>query len=270
MTSRWKSRIGLAALTLLVLVSVLYPLLAPPPSASPTTWCPFGKAPGSSTANVCDRTVSGMWISIAVGVLSSGIACGVGLALALAARRFGRVVDEAISRAADLFFAVPDVLVLIGIHIAARQVEVTRGTSLSPFWMMVISLAVIGWAAPARMIRNRLHSLESQEFVAAAYAIGETRWQVLVRELLPFAREYVLAIFLLRVPATILAESTVSFLGLGMPDSQPSLGSFLGRNPQQMLAAPQVIVPAWILLVVIVVAFQWTGQGLIARAEADA
>ena len=69
------------------------------------------------------------------------------------------------------------------------------------------------------------------------------------------------------MPATILAESTVSFLGLGLPPDAPSLGSFLGANYQLVLAEPLLVVPAWALLVLIVAAFQWTGQALVKRAE---
>jgi ABC-type dipeptide/oligopeptide/nickel transport system permease subunit len=132
---------------------------------------------------------------------------------------------------------------------------------------MVASLTAVAWAAPTRMIRDRLRTLEGQEFVAAAEALGETRWQILRRELLPFARPYVLAIFLLRVPATILSESTVSFLGFGLPPDKPSLGSFIGNNYMQIVEDAGVVAPAWILLVLIVVAFQWTGQALADGAE---
>lgn len=263
MSSQLKGRLGLAALLLLALVSAAAPLLA---RVEGMPACPLPLDPRLGTSS-CVRIGEGLWRSLGVGVFSGGLSCALALGLALLARRVGPITDGLITRGADLFFAVPDVLVLIGVRLAALQLERVSGAQPWPFATMVLSLTAVGWAAPTRMIRNRLRSLESQEFVFAAQAIGATRWQILIGELLPFAREYLLAIFLLRVPATILAESTVSFLGLGLPPDAPSLGSFLGANYQLVLAEPLLVVPAWALLVLIALAFQWTGQALVKRAE---
>jgi oligopeptide transport system permease protein len=262
MTTRTKARIGVVTLAALALASALYPLLADVALA-----CPFGDDPHFIGQSVCSRTMSGLWRSIGVGLISGGATSLIGLGLALAARRFGRIADTLITRAADMFFAIPDVLVLIGIAIAVRQLEATGHGHLSPFWVMVTSLTAVSWAAPTRMIRNRLRSLESADFVVAAIALGATRWQIVTRELLPFAQPYVLAIFLLRVPAAILSESTVSFLGFGLPPDQPSLGSFIGDNYKEILGDAWIVVPAWGSLVAIVMAFQWTGAWVQARSE---
>jgi ABC-type dipeptide/oligopeptide/nickel transport system permease subunit len=265
MSARWKGRIGFAALVLLALASAAAPLLSRIDSLPA---CPLPTDPRLGVSS-CARIGEGLWRSLGVGIFSGGLSCAIALALALLARRLGNVADTLITRGADLFFAVPDVLVLIGMRLAALQLERVSGAQVWPFAAMIASLTAVGWAAPTRMVRNRLRTLESQEFVFAAEAIGATRWRILTGELLPFAREYLLAIFLLRVPATILAESTVSFLGLGLPPDAPSLGSFLGSNYQLILNEPSLVAPAWILLVLIVVAFQWTGQALVANAESE-
>lgn len=262
-----KGGIGNAALIVLAVISLGYPFLSRLPFLPA---CPFGADVEFASETVCSRTVGGLWRSIAVGLIAGGTSSLLALGLALFARRFGEVVDQFITKAADLFFAIPDVLVLIGIGFVVRLIADTHndGKLPDPLLVMSLSLAAVGWAAPTRMIRNRLRSLERQDFVLAAEALGATRWRILVKHLLPYAREYVLAIFLLRVPATILSESTVSFLGFGMPPDRPSLGTYIGQNYKAILRGEmRVVLPAWLLLIVVVIAFQWTGQSLLRRPE---
>jgi peptide/nickel transport system permease protein len=258
---RWRARLGLTLLALLAGTSLVWSLLA---DVQGLPECPLGpdvELPGYS---VCARTLGGLWRSIGLGLAAGGSACVIALALALVARRFGGVVDVVIAKTADLLFAVPDVLVLIAIGFAVKLLR--GGEDGVPVQYMIVSLTAIGWAAPTRQIQDRLRSLEQQEFVLAARSLGATRWRILRRHLLPFARDYVLAIFLLRVPAVVLTESTISFLGFGLPPSQPSLGKYLGSNYARILQGEwRVVMPAWILLIVLVVAFQWAGQGLLSR-----
>lgn len=265
MSPQVKGRIGLLLLVALALVSAGYPLFA---DASFVPTCPFGQDIQFPYETVCARTIGGLWRSILVGVSAGAAACGLALVLALVGRRFGPVADQLVAKSADVVFAIPDVLILIGIAFAVNvlvdQDVVKRPHALL---VMIASLASVGWAAPTRMIQNRLRSLERQEFVTAAVALGASRGRVLVRHLLPFAREYILAIFLLRVPAIILAESTVSFLGF-LASTEASLGQYLGQNYAKLMQGHwQVVGPAWALLVLVVLAFQWTGQGLLARTE---
>ncbi|MCK6548921.1 ABC transporter permease subunit [Myxococcota bacterium] len=263
MSPRTKGRIGVALLVLLALLSAGHPLLADAPFA-PT--CPFGQDIQFPYETVCSRTIGGLWRSILVGVSAGAAACGLALALALVGRRLGALADQVVAKSADVVFAIPDVLILIGIAFAVN-VLVDQDVMKRPpaLLVMIVSLTSVGWAAPTRMIQNRLRTLERQEFVTAAVAIGASRWRVLLRHLLPFAQEYILAIFLLRVPAIILAESTVSFLGF-LASTEASLGQYLGQNYAKLMQGHwQVVGPAWALLVLVVLAFQWTGQGLLAR-----
>jgi ABC-type dipeptide/oligopeptide/nickel transport system permease subunit len=265
-TPRWKARVGPALLLSLALLSAGYGLLARAPGMPA---CPFGDDVELPLQTVCGRALGGLWRSVGLGLAAGTLACAVALGLALFARRFGGVVDALVEKGAELFFAVPDVLVLVALGVV---VQVARGGEDGvPLILMVLSLTAVGWAAPTRQIQDRLRSLERQEFVQAAQAVGVTRWRLLRRHLLPFAWDYLLAIFLLRVPAIVLTESTISFLGFGLPPSEPSLGKYLGTNYGKLLLGEwRVVAPAWALLVLVVVAFQWTGQGLLSRADARA
>lgn len=264
MTTR--GRIGLVLLVVLLASSAAYPLLSGLPGVPR---CPFGQDVQYPMETVCSRTIGGLWRSIVVGISAGAIACSFALLVALLARRLGGLPDRAIEKLADAVFSIPDVLVLIliafAVNLLVDQDLIRRPPALL---VLVTSLAAVGWAAPLRMIQNRFRSLERQDFVTAAVAIGASRWRVLSRHILPFAREYVLAIFLLRVPAIILAESTVSFLGFS-ESTDASLGQYLGQNYGKLLLGQwRVVGPAWALLVLVVLAFQWTGRGLLERAEA--
>jgi peptide/nickel transport system permease protein len=105
------------------------------------------------------------------------------------------------------------------------------------------------------MIRNRLVTLEAPDYVAAARALGAGRAQVMRAHVWPFLRGYLLALFLARVPAAILAESTVSFLGIGRLEPM-SLGRYLGASSSALLyeGGARIVLPAWALLVSVVLA----------------
>ncbi len=254
--------VGVAAIVLLVGASWTWEWYG---STTASQWCPADwELPATQTT--CSRTVVGLRRSVGVGLISGGASAALALLLAVLAVRFGRASDQVVAKTADLFFSIPDILVLIGIHFAVTLLRDTHEDfAPSSFAVTVFSLTVISWAAPTRMIQNRLRSLQQQDFVLAAEALGSTRWRIVLRHLLPFAWDYVLAIFLLRVPATILAESTVSFLGFGGGPDEASLGSYIGTWYRTLLAGDLHIVPALVLLVVIVVSFQWVGQAALAR-----
>jgi peptide/nickel transport system permease protein len=255
--------LGVAALAILVTASAGYPWLSALPFAPA---CPFGMDLEIPSETVCARTLGGLWRSVGLGLVAGSAACLIALGLATLGRRFGGWVDTLIEKSADLLFAIPDVLVLIAVGFA---VKVIRGgeDGVSIPWMLA-SLTAIGWAAPTRQLQNRLRSLARQEFVQAAEALGASRLRIVIRHLLPFAWDYLLALFLLRVPSIILTESTVSFLGFGLPPDQPSLGKYVGANASRIVQGEwRVIGPAWLLLVGVVVAFQAVGSGMLARTR---
>ena len=264
MTPRARRWAGLAALALLVAIGALQALVFAPGRAA----CPFGADPVLPALTVCDRALGGLWLSVTVGLVAGVGAALAALALALLSRTLRGPVDLLVSKLADLVFALPDVLVLLLIGFALIVLRDARGVRLDPVVAMTASLVAIGWAAPTRMIQERLRSLEREEFVVAAEAVGATRWRIVTRHLLPFAWDFLLAVFLLRVPAAILAESTVSFLGFGLPGDRASLGTYLGEATGALMRGEwRIVLPAWALLVLVVLAFQWTGQAVLARAR---
>jgi ABC-type dipeptide/oligopeptide/nickel transport system permease subunit len=230
--------------------------------------CPLGPDIELPRQSICERTTGGLGSSLSVGLIAGGLSLVVAIFLALIGRWLGGVSHWLIERFADLWFSVPDLLVLIGARFLITLWEDSSGQRFSPLWVMIFSLSIVGWAAPTRMLQRRLQSLEREEYVEASFALGATRWWVVWHHLLPALRGYLIAIFLLRVPSAILAESTVSFLGFGLPPDQPSLGTYLGQNVTRLiLGAWHVVLPAWLLLLLLVLSFHWAAQGLLLLTE---
>ncbi len=216
--------------------------------------CPFGDDVLRPDQSVCELAFGGLWVSLFVGLSAGALSTLIGLVVAAAARGLGGLFERWVMRLADAFFALPDVLVLMVLQLAGQMLgDVNPSLRLSPAVLMVVSLAIIGWAGPSRMFRNRLASLESREYVAAARALGSSPWHLLTRHLWPALRPFALALFLTRVPAAILAESTVSFFGISRMEPM-SLGRYLGTSYASLVyeGGARIVLPAWGLLVLVV------------------
>ena len=267
----WRWRAGLGLLGGLTLLSLLHPLLER--LGLP---CPLGHDPAMRDLTVCALTMQSFWRSALVGLVGGGASVLFGLLLARLARRRGGWVEAGLLKAGDLFYALPNVLIVILIGFIFKRLRaggllpfLDRAGLLADLWPMALLIGALvaqGWAGPMRMIHNRLRSLEAEEFVQASLALGASRSWVQRRHLAPIMRPYVLGLVLLRIPATILAESVVSFLGFGLPPDHPSLGSYLSLNSRYFVErAPGSLwlpVPAWALLLLLVLGFQWAGTAL--------
>jgi ABC-type dipeptide/oligopeptide/nickel transport system permease subunit len=252
---------GLVLLGGLGLLSLLMGRLFPEVLA---TTCPLGSDLIRPDRTVCELAFGGLWISLAIGLAAGGLSTALGLAVAAVARLSGGVLERWVLRLADAFFALPDVLVVMVLQLAGQSlVDAGGGAGLGPFGLMVVSLAMVGWAGPARMFRNRLSTLEAQEFVAASWALGARRFHVLRVHLWPALRPFVLAVFLSRLPAAILAESTVSFFGIARMEPM-SLGRYLGTSYAALIyeGGTRVVIPAWGLLVLLVLGASLASQAL--------
>ena len=243
MTPRAKGLTGLALLLLLLGLSVA------------SRWihaCPLGMDLEFPTQTVCERALGGLARS-----------------MALAAAQARGPVDFAITKAAEFFFTLPDILVLITMAFLLRAARDLGLVSLDPTLAVGASLSVIGWAVPALMFRSRLQALGEAEFVRASRALGAGEGWILVRHLLPQMKGFVLAVFLLRVPAVIFMESTISFLGFGLPPTTPSLGTYVGSNYRNLILGEwRIVLPVWGLLLLISIGFSLVGKALLAEGDA--
>lgn len=253
--------VGLLLLVGLGLASGLMGRVFPQALAST---CPLGVDPTHPDRTVCELAFGGLWVSLAVGLAAGALSTLLGLGVAVGARALGGAWEHHVLRGVDALFSLPDVLVVMVLQLAGQSVlDAGQAGGLGPFGLMVVSLALVGWAGPARMFRNRLATLEGQEFIAASRALGATRWHLLRVHLWPALRPFVLAVFLSRLPAAILTESTVSFFGIARMEPM-SLGRYLGTSYAALIyeGGARVVLPAWGLLVLLVLGASLASQAL--------
>lgn len=232
------------------------------------TTCPFGRDIVRPDQSVCTLAFGGLWVSLSIGLGAAVLATALGLIVAFVARLTGGFVERWVMRISDSFFSLPDVLVLMVLQVSAQTLgDLDPAFAVSPALLMVFSLALVGWAAPARMIRDRLHSLEQQEFVSAARALGSSRMHLIRTHLWPALKPFLLGIFLARIPSAILAESTVSFFGIARMEPM-SLGRYLGTSYSALVyeGGARIVGPAWALLVLVVLAASLASRAV--RSEA--
>jgi peptide/nickel transport system permease protein len=250
---------GLVVLTLAVLAAVFAPLLAP---YSPTQ-AHFDSRflpPGSSGflfgtdslgRDILSRVLFGARASMLVGVLSVLLALVVGVPLGLCAGYF-RALDGVISRFTDLVLAFPFLILAVGL-------AAIRGASLSN---AALAIGIAQVPGVIRVMRSETLRLKSLDYVAAAVAEGASDLWLLRRHILPNATSVLIVQATVAIPAAILGEAVLSFLGLGIQPPSPSLGTMLSEAQQSISRAPWTAVIPGLCIVFITLAFNLFGDGL--------
>jgi peptide/nickel transport system permease protein len=227
--------LGLAIIVLAVLAAALAPVLSPGDPVknrllerlTPPMWATGGSPQhplGTDTLgrDVLSRLVHGARVSLVVGLAAVLLAGVVGVALGLAAGYRGGWADDLLMRVGDVQLAFP--VLLLGVAVTA-----VLGASLKN---MILVLGASGWVTYARIARGEALSLKERDFVAAARALGAPAGHVVRRHLLPNVLPPLMVVTTFSVARTIIAEASLSFLGLGLPPPTPSWGAMLdeGRN----------------------------------------
>jgi peptide/nickel transport system permease protein len=178
--------------------------------------------------DLLSRLLHGGRISIGAGLLATFCALLVGVACGTVAGFFGGRIDSGVMRVADLFMAIPWLYLLFAVRAALPLQIDTRAT----FLLLVSVLGIVGWARPARLIRGIVLSARERTYVTAARGFGARSPYLLRRHVMPQAFGVVLTQAGLLIPQYILAEVTLSFLGLGVGEPTPSWGAMLGTLQQ--------------------------------------
>jgi peptide/nickel transport system permease protein len=170
------------------------------------------------------RLLYGGRISLFAGLLATGLSLGLGLLLGSVAGYFGSWVDDTIMRVAEVFMALPWIYLLFAVR-AFLPLQVGARES---FFILIGVVGLTGWARPSRLIRGVILSAKERDFVRAARGFGASSAYILRRHLLPETSSVVLTQAALLIPQFILAEVTLSFLGLGVGEPVASWGNMLG------------------------------------------
>lgn len=171
------------------------------------------------------RMLFGGRISVFAGILGAAVALLAGASLGVLAGFYGRGTDAVLMRLVELFLALPWLYLLL----AVRAVLPLRIRTIDAFLLLVAVTGLIGWARPARLVRGIVLSARERGFVLAARSMCASDWYILRRHILPQTYATLLTIAVLLVPQFILAEVTLSFLGLGVGEPIPSWGNLLAQ-----------------------------------------
>lgn len=207
--------------------------------------------------DVWARVHAGARTSLEIAALSTLLALAIGLAIGLWAGYAGGWADELLMRLVDLVLAFP--FLLLAILLAALLREADLASSNAP---VILTLGAVGWTTMARVIRGKARSLARSEYVIAARALGASPWRVVVRHVLPNVAGVVIVVTALGFAQNLLAESVLSYLGLGPPPPTPTWGRMLYEGRVYYRTAPWLTIAPGVAILLAVVAFNLLGEGL--------
>ncbi|MGH9741506.1 MAG: ABC transporter permease, partial [Candidatus Acidiferrum sp.] len=174
------------------------------------------------------RLLFGGQVSLLAGLLGAGVTLFLGALIGMAAGYYGGWRDELLMRAAELFLALPWLYLLF----ALRAFLPLSVSPLEAFLLVVVVIGMVGWARPARLVRGVVLSVKERDFVRAARGFGASDFYLLRRHIFPETASVLLTQAAILVPQFILAEMTLSFLGLGIPEPTSSWGNLLASLQQ--------------------------------------
>src|SRR2546427_4067117 len=213
--------------------------------------------------DVLARMLYGGRISLAVGVAAMLIAITVGTAVGALSGQAGGVVDHALMRVTDLFLALPQLpLLLLIIYLFRDALKKALGPEAGVFVMIVVVIGGLRWMPVARLVRAQFLSLREKEFVEAARSLGAAPLRQVIRHILPNAVGPGIVPGTIDVAAPIIAESTLSFLGLGFPPDIPTWGRILFDAKDNLDFAPHWALFPGTAIFLTVLSINYIGDGL--------
>jgi ABC-type dipeptide/oligopeptide/nickel transport system permease subunit len=210
------------------------------------------------------RIAYGARTSLFIALAATGLALIIGVVLGIISGFFRGKVDTFISRMTDVVLSLPILLLALGLASACgANEEGCLGGLIKPGLMMVaVIIGLFSWPYIARIIRGQVLSLREKEFVEASRSLGSSNWRIMAREILPNVAAPLIVYTTLIIPANILFEAGLSFLGVGVPDTTPSWGAMLSESAAAFQYAPWLMLFPGIALFATTLAFNLVGDGL--------
>jgi peptide/nickel transport system permease protein len=250
---------GGAVVSVLVLLAVLAPALAPWDPNRPDTHKILA-APSSSHwfgtdplgRDVLSRVLYGSRVSLSVGFVSVGIAAAIGLLLGSAAGYYGGVVDNVVMRLVDLMLVFPRFFLLLAVLAFLKP----------SIWTIMTVIGVTGWMGVARLVRAEFLTLREREFVIWSESIGAGALRIIFRHILPNAIAPILVAMTLGIPAAILTEAGLSFLGLGVQPPYATWGNILNDGRDYIEIAWWLTLYPGLAILITVLSYNLVGEGI--------
>ena len=251
--------ISAAVLLILAAMVILAPWIAPYPfdAIDPTQ---FRKPPSPAHIMGTDdigrdlftRLLYGGRISLAIGIFSAMVGSGVGTLMGSLAGYYGKALDNLIMRVTDVAFSIPSLPLLIILSAYAK----------SAIPVMILVIGLLSWMSTARIVRATVLSIRERDFTLAARAVGAPDARIIARHILPNALAPIIVGATLGVGGAIIAESSLSFLGLGVQVPTPSWGNMLQDSQSTMASRPWLTIFPGMAILITVLGINFLGDGL--------
>lgn len=248
-----------AVILIIILMAVFAPVIAPYGEAEQNL---VEKLQAPSAAHllgtdslgrdIFSRLLYGARVSLVIGIFPTLISLVIGIVLGLIAGYFKGWADYLIMRLADIMLSIPSLLL-------AMVVMYTLGGSIVTIF---IALSMVEWASVARVVRSHTLTLKETEYVEAARSIGVSNAKIMFRHILPNCIPSLLVLFTLNVPSSILSESTLSFLGMGIQEPAASWGLMVSQSRDFLFSHPWLALAPSVSIMIVVLAFNFLGDGL--------
>jgi oligopeptide transport system permease protein len=251
---------SMSMLALLTLAALVGPMLVPfsyDQINKGEVWAPpltAGHLLGADSLgrDLLARLLMGLRVSLAIGVVATFVSLVIGVAWGAVAGFVGGVVDEAMMRIVDVLYSLPFIFFVI-------LLMVTFGSNIL---LIFVAIGAVEWLTMSRIVRGQTLSLKHKEFVEAARAAGLGQAGIIARHIVPNLLGPVVVYVTLTIPAVILAESFLSFLGLGVQPPMASLGALISNGAQDMELAPWLLVFPAGTMAATLMCFNFIGDGL--------
>jgi oligopeptide transport system permease protein len=198
------------------------------------------------------RVLYGCRISLMVGLVSTAISLIIGVTYGAIAGYFGGHLDEAMMRAVDVLFALPDILLIVILMAFFER----------SLLLLFLALGATSWLTTARIVRGQVLGLKHEQFVEAARCCGVSDTGIILRHILPNTIGPIIVYATLTIPSVILAEAFLSFLGLGVPPPASSLGVLAAEGAEAISVHPVLLIAPAVLMAVMLMSLNFLGDGL--------
>ncbi|MCT8161114.1 ABC transporter permease [Pseudoruegeria sp. SHC-113] len=218
--------------------------------------------------DIYSRIVMGTRVSMSIGLVGVAMSLVIGVALGGLSGYYGGWVDNAIQRLIEFLRSIPTIPLWMGLA-AAIPLD---WPPLRTYFVVTIIVSMIGWTSLAREVRGKFLSLRGEDFITAARLDGLTDWQVIRLHMVPSFSSHIIASLTLAVPLMILAETSLSFLGIGLQPPIVSWGTLLkeAQNIRTIIQAPWLLIAPGAVIVLAVLALNFLGDGLRDAADPNA
>lgn len=266
--------VGLVAVIALFLLAIFGPMLAPYPYQEQDLKAVLANngrpvPPGNPEhllgtdqigRDLFSRLLDGARISVTVAIVVQIVVLLIGVPIGAVAGWFGGRTDNLLMRFTDVMYAFPDLLFIILLTVAFR--ETAFGKAIDGLLLIFVAIGLTSWVTVARLVRGQLLALKETEFVEAARAIGVPSSKIVTRHLLPNGMGPIIVAVTLGIPAAILAEATLAYIGIGVQAPRASWGSLINDGQKVLRGDPHLVTFPAIAIAIALISFTFLGDGL--------